>query len=103
MSQKYIASGMGFNETWMDMRRYHYTDIDPASGRQVYPGFVLPTTTLYGETQQAVQRIRPRYNSEYVWNCIAQDDCGDVATITPSRLIINRNDHEKLTSIACCC
>ncbi len=70
MSQKYIAQwGWGFNETWMDMRRYHYTDIDPASGRQVYPGFVLPTTTLYGDNAgKPVQRIRPRYNSEYVWN-----------------------------------
>lgn len=70
MSQKYIALwGWGHNETWLDMRRYHYTDIDPASGRQVYPGFVLPTTTLYGDNAgKPVQRIRPRYNSEYVWN-----------------------------------
>jgi hypothetical protein len=51
------------------MRRYHYTDIDPASGRQVFPGFVPPTTTLYGDNAgKLVQRIRPRYNSEYVWN-----------------------------------
>ena len=70
MSQKYIAQwGWGFNEVWMDMRRYHYTDIDPASGRQVYPGFVLPTTTMYGDNAgKPVQRVRPRFNSEYVWN-----------------------------------
>ena len=44
MSQKYIAQwGWGHNELWMDMRRYHYTDIDPASGRQVFPGFTPPT------------------------------------------------------------
>ncbi|MDQ8154493.1 MAG: RagB/SusD family nutrient uptake outer membrane protein [Gemmatimonadota bacterium] len=70
MTQKYIAQwGWGHNEVWMDMRRYHYTDIDPASGRQVFPGFVPPSTTLYGDNAgKLVQRIRPRYNSEYVWN-----------------------------------
>ncbi len=52
----------------MDMRRYHYTDVDPASGRQVYPGFASPSN-LYGDNGgKPVQRIRPRYNSEYVWN-----------------------------------
>ena len=70
MSQKYIAQwGWGHNEVWMDMRRYHYTDIDPASGRQVFPGFVPPSATLYGDNAgKLVQRLRPRYNSEYVWN-----------------------------------
>ena len=41
----------------MDLRRYHYTDIDPASGRQVFPGFA-PPTNLYpdnaGKTLQAL-------------------------------------------------
>jgi hypothetical protein len=70
MTQKYIAQwGWGHNELWMDMRRYHYTDIDPASGKQVFPGFTPPTTTLYVDNGgKIVQRIRPRYNSEYVWN-----------------------------------
>ncbi len=70
MSQKYIALwGWGFNETWTDLRRFHYTDIDPASGKQVYPGFVPPTTTLYADNAgKLVYRIRPRYNSEYIWN-----------------------------------
>ena len=70
MTQKYIAQwGWGHNELWMDMRRYHYTDIDPASGKQVYPGFTLPTTNMYVDNAgKPVQRIRPRYNSEYVWN-----------------------------------
>ena len=69
MSQKYIAQwAWGHNELWMDMRRYHYTDIDPASGKQVYPGFA-PPVNLYGDNAgKLVQRIRPRYNSEYVWN-----------------------------------
>ena len=35
MTQKYIAQwGWGHNEMWMDMRRYHYTDIDPATARR---------------------------------------------------------------------
>lgn len=69
MSQKYIALwGWNHFETWMDMRRYHYTDIDPASSKQVFLGFGIPTS-LYGDNGGLpVQRIRLRYNSEYVWN-----------------------------------
>lgn len=69
MSQKYIALyGWGFNEAWMDMRRYHYTDIDPATGVQVYPGFTKPTNLDPDNNGHFAQRVRPRYNSEYVWN-----------------------------------
>jgi hypothetical protein len=71
MSQKYIAQwGWGHNELWMDMRRYHYTDVDPASGTQIYPGFTPPTSVnLYSDNGgKLAQRIRPRFNSEYVWN-----------------------------------
>lgn len=69
MSQKYIALyGWGHNETWMDMRRYHYTDIDPASGRQVYPGYAPPLNLFGDNGGKVVQRMRPRYNSEYIWN-----------------------------------
>jgi hypothetical protein len=80
MSQKYIALyGWGHNEIWMDMRRYHYTDIDPASGRQVYPGFTPPTTLYADNGGKLVQRIRPRFNSEYVWNIPALDVIGGLA------------------------
>lgn len=69
MSQKYIAEwAWAHNELWMDMRRYHYTDVDPASGEQVYPGFAPPLTLYPDNEGKVVQRIRPRYNSEYVWN-----------------------------------
>ncbi|MDB4887736.1 MAG: hypothetical protein JWN79_3174 [Gemmatimonadetes bacterium] len=69
MSQKYIAQwAWGHNELWMDMRRYHYTDLDPASGTQVYPNFAPPTNLYPDNGGKVVQRIRPRYNSEYVWN-----------------------------------
>jgi len=69
MPQKYIAQfAWGHNELWMDMRRYHYTDVDPVSGRQVYPGFAPPTNLFPDNNGKVVYRLRPRYNSEYVWN-----------------------------------
>lgn len=69
MSQKYIAQwGWGHNELFMDMRRYHYTDIDPASGKQVFIGFVLPTNLYPDNGGKILYRVRPRFNSEYVWN-----------------------------------
>jgi hypothetical protein len=82
MSQKYIAQwAWGHNELWMDMRRYHYTDIDPASGVQVYPGFTPPSSTiLYPDNNgKLAWRIRPRYNSEYVWNIPALNAIGGLA------------------------
>jgi hypothetical protein len=69
MSQKFIALwGWGHNEIWMDMRRYHYTETDPASGVEVFRGFTPPTNLLADNGGELVYRIRPRYNSEYVWN-----------------------------------
>jgi hypothetical protein len=80
MSQKYIAQwGWGHNEIWMDMRRYHYTDIDPASGLQVFPGFTPPASLYADNAGKVVQRIRPRYNSEYVWNRASLDAIGGLA------------------------
>lgn len=68
MLQKYIAMyGYGTEETWTDMRRYHYTDIDPATGKQVYSDFTLPA--LYPQNNnKVVYRARPRYNSENLYN-----------------------------------
>ena len=80
MSQKYIALwGWGHNEIWMDLRRYNYTDIDPASGVQVYPGFTPPTTLYPDNGGKIAQRIRPRFNSEYVWNRPGLDAIGGLA------------------------
>lgn len=80
MTQKYIAQwAWGHNEIWMDMRRYHYTDIDPATGQQVYPGFAPPTNLYPDNGGKIVQRIRPRYNSEYVWNRPGLDAIGGLA------------------------
>ncbi len=81
MSQKVIAQfGWGHNEMWMDMRRYHYTDIDPVSGTQVFRGFTPPSALFSDNAGQVVQRIRPRYNSEYVWNRPGLDAIGGLAS-----------------------
>jgi hypothetical protein len=69
MLQKYIALwGWGFFETFVDLRRFHYTDIDPITGGQVYNGFILPSPLAPENLGKPVYRVRPRYNSEYVWN-----------------------------------
>ena len=71
MLQKYIAMyAYGTTETWVDMRRYHYVDLDAATGKQVYTDFVVPTGTGLFEDNagKLVYRVRPRFNSEYVWN-----------------------------------
>lgn len=71
MLQKYIAMwGYGTFETWVDMRRYHYVDADPATGKQVYRDFTPPAgNDLFQDNNgKLVYRVRPRFNSEYVWN-----------------------------------
>lgn len=70
MMQKYIALfGYGALETWVDMRRYHYTDTDE-NGNQVYRGFAPPSgTNLFPDNGgKFVYRVRYRFNSEFVWN-----------------------------------
>lgn len=71
MLQKYIALYcFGVSETWVDMRRFHYTDTDPATGAQVYAGWTpLSAADLYiNNNQKLAYRCRPRYNSEYLYN-----------------------------------
>ncbi|MFL9484973.1 SusD/RagB family nutrient-binding outer membrane lipoprotein [Chitinophagaceae bacterium LWZ2-11] len=71
MLQKYIALyGWGVQETWVDMRRYHYTDADQQTGKQVYSDFAPPAgTSLYANNNgKLVYRARPRYNSEYIYD-----------------------------------
>lgn len=71
MLQKYIAMyAYGAFETWTDMRRYHYIDVDKTTGKQVYTDFVVPSPTdLFPDNGgKLVYRVRPRFNSEYVWN-----------------------------------
>ncbi len=65
MLQKYIAQwGWGFLEQWTDMRRHNYSP-------DVFTGLTLPTALYINNNGKTVQRLRPRYNSEYVWNADA--------------------------------
>ncbi|MBD0368314.1 MAG: hypothetical protein ICV53_19695, partial [Flavisolibacter sp.] len=52
------------------MSRYHYTDKDTETGRQVYADFTPPLgADLFPDNNgRFVYRMRPRFNSEYVWN-----------------------------------
>jgi hypothetical protein len=71
MLQKYIALyAWGVQETWVDMRRFHYTNIDPATGAQVYANFTPPSgTDLFSQNGgKLVYRARMRYNSEYLYD-----------------------------------
>jgi hypothetical protein len=71
MLQKYIALyGWGVQLTWTDMRKYHYTDLDPVTGTQVYAGFTPPSgaNLISSNNGKLVYRCRPRYNSEYLYN-----------------------------------
>ncbi len=74
MLQKYIALyGWGTHQTWTDMRKYHYTDIDVATGNQVYADFITPPTSpinylVSTNLGEKVYRCRPRFNSEYLYN-----------------------------------
>ncbi|MDB5206390.1 MAG: hypothetical protein JWR72_1465 [Flavisolibacter sp.] len=69
MLQKYIALwGWGFFETWVDMRRYHYIDPDPATNLPVYNTFTLPTALFGNNNNLPVYRVRPHFTSEYTYN-----------------------------------
>ncbi len=71
MLQKYIALYIwGSHQTWIDMRKFHYVDIDPATSMQVYADFMPPSgVNLYFQNNgKLTYRMRPRYNSEYLYN-----------------------------------
>lgn len=79
MLQKYISQyAYGMHITWYDLRRYHYTDLDPVTGMQVYADFTLPTgSDLYPNNNgKWPYRARPRYNSEFLYNIAALDLVG---------------------------
>ena len=66
--QKYISLfGFGNLEAWTDMRKYHYDNVT------IYKTMAIPTgTSLFADNGgQLPYRVRPRFNSEYVWNFAA--------------------------------
>ena len=69
MLQKYIADfGWNFTESWSDMRRYHYFDLDDKTGDQVYKGFTIPVYAGVNLGPKPAYRFRPTNFSEFDWN-----------------------------------
>ncbi|RYF23956.1 MAG: SusD/RagB family nutrient-binding outer membrane lipoprotein [Flavobacteriales bacterium] len=66
MGQKYIAQwGWAGYEQFADMRKYHW---DPLVFRQWKPLETSEAFRTVNSVPSYVYRIRPRFNSEYVWN-----------------------------------
>ncbi|MFA5819862.1 MAG: SusD/RagB family nutrient-binding outer membrane lipoprotein [Bacteroidales bacterium] len=87
MCQKYIhLYAWGFQECWTDIRRYHYTDTYAAEATQVFAGFTLPTLAAENNGK-VIYRMRPRYNSEYVWNSAELDKVGGLALDYHTKII----------------
>ena len=66
MGQKYIAQwGWAAQEQWSDLRKYHY---DPLVFTQFKQLETSEAFFLKNGAPQYAYRLRPRFNSEYVWN-----------------------------------
>ena len=77
MLQKYIADfGWNLIESWCDLRRYHYFDIDPVTNQQVYRGFTIPLYNPINLGPKPAYRLRPTSASEYDWNITALQQIG---------------------------
>lgn len=73
LMQKFVALwGYGFVETFVDMTKAKW---DP----NVYTGFTFPPTFFPDNAGKPVYRVRPRYNSEYLWNVEALNKIGGFA------------------------
>ncbi len=69
MLQKYIGDfGWNFNESWADLRRYHYFDLDPVTLQQVYRNFAITTFSSLNLGPKPAYRSRPTGFSENDWN-----------------------------------
>ena len=71
--QKYISLfGFGNLEAWTDMRKYKYDNVN------IYKTMVIPTGSgLFADNGGKLPyRVRPRFNSEYVWNFAALQAIG---------------------------
>ena len=71
--QKYISLfGFGDLEAWTDMRKYKYDNVN------IYKTMVIPTGSgLFADNGGKLPyRVRPRFNSEYMWNLAALQAIG---------------------------
>lgn len=69
MLQKYIGD-WAWNpyESWADVRRYHYFDLDPEMGEQVYRTFTIPFYSTNNLGPKPAYRFLPTSFSEFDWN-----------------------------------
>lgn len=73
LQQKFIAQFL-YNpiEAWSDERRYNYD-------ATIFQGFTKPSTLFADNAGKQVYVVRPRYNSEYIWNVPALQKIGATA------------------------
>lgn len=70
MQQKYIALYVwGALEAWADMRKYNYDT-------NIFQGYSKPSVIYPDNGGKQVYVVRPRYNSEYIWNIPALQSFG---------------------------
>jgi len=74
MMQKFVSLWpYGMEEIWVDLRKYNYD-------ANIFKDYV-PVASLYPDNGgKLVQRARPRYNSEYLWNVAELQKIGALAT-----------------------
>lgn len=70
MQQKFISLFVWGNlEAWADMRKYNYDT-------SIFQGYNKPATIYPDNAGKQVYVVRPRYNSEYIWNIPALKSFG---------------------------
>ena len=74
MQQKFISLFVWGNlEAWADMRKYSYDT-------SIFQGFSKPASLYPDNAGKQVYVVRPRYNSEYIWNIPALQSFGATAS-----------------------
>jgi hypothetical protein len=69
MLQKYIGDfGWNLIESWSDIRRFHYFDVDADSNEQVYRTFTINSFSSNNQGPKPAYRYRPTNFSEFDWN-----------------------------------
>ncbi|MCF8452276.1 MAG: SusD/RagB family nutrient-binding outer membrane lipoprotein [Pedobacter sp.] len=77
MHQKFIALwAHAFVETWSDLRRFNYNEGDVKGNNPYLSIFAYPTPFWVDNNNKPIYRVRPRFNSEYVWNMEALSKIG---------------------------